>query len=209
MSKDKSQKSGMLDPKRLQPDGLGRKSSLFSPESFHEDQLRKKEMNRSFVTMAQHSDVDTSGYAPRRPKVRYENTYRIEPERKFSSLTRSLMICDSVRESCLQALASYFSSFRYSSRTWIWWWLLPRLGWTFFLVLCGTCFRIELSVVWERNRSCQRLSAAPWSRNCDSSPSFSAGLRGSSLARTSWTCVPVHLAEDVWGPASRSFGSCL
>lgn len=84
MSKDKSQKSGMLDPKRLQPDGLGRKSSLFSPESFHEDQLRKKEMNRSFVTMAQHSDVDTSGYAPRRPKVRYENTYRIEPERKFS-----------------------------------------------------------------------------------------------------------------------------
>ena len=85
MSKDKSQKSGMLDPNRLQPgDATARKSSLFSKESFHEDMLKRKEMNRSVVVISQHSEADTAGYAPRRPKVRYENTYRIEPDRKFS-----------------------------------------------------------------------------------------------------------------------------
>lgn len=61
----------------------GRQSSLFSRESFHEEMLKRKESNRSYATIAQHADAEQ--IAPKRPKVRYENTYHMEPSRKFKA----------------------------------------------------------------------------------------------------------------------------
>ena len=72
MSKEKS--SGHLAP-------LGGRSSVFSRESFHEEMLKKREANRSIIMISQALGGDDG--TTRRPKVRFENTYRMEPPRKF------------------------------------------------------------------------------------------------------------------------------
>lgn len=59
-----------------------KQSSLFSRESFHEDQMKKREGNRSVIALAQEPEEQV---AATKPKVLYENTYKLQPERKFHS----------------------------------------------------------------------------------------------------------------------------
>ena len=66
-----------------------RRSSLFSKESFHEEMLKKKEANRSVISLAQQPD---EGITQARPKVLYENTYRLQPNCKFQSTAAQAII---------------------------------------------------------------------------------------------------------------------
>lgn len=75
----KEKKSDSLYPPQL----LGaRQSSLFSRESFHDEMMKKREANRSVVALAQQPDEQTMA---NKPKVLYENSYKLQPERKFQS----------------------------------------------------------------------------------------------------------------------------
>lgn len=63
---------------------LARDSSLFSTASFHEHMMKKKDSNRSVVELAQQPGQGEQ--APRRrQRVFYENTYQLEPKRKFEA----------------------------------------------------------------------------------------------------------------------------
>lgn len=72
--------SGLLAPQTLG----ARKSSLFSRENFEEEQLKKREGNQSVISMA-HQPSDSDPATRTKPKVLYENTYQLEPVRKFRS----------------------------------------------------------------------------------------------------------------------------
>ena len=67
----------MADAKTSQ---MIRDSSLFSTASFHEQMRRNKESNRSVVALAQEPGEQAS---KKKPRLRYENTYKLEPEKKF------------------------------------------------------------------------------------------------------------------------------
>ena len=64
---------------------LARESSLFSTASFHEHMKKKDSSSTSVLAMAQgpnHSDITNS---KKRPRLVYENTYKLEPAVKFES----------------------------------------------------------------------------------------------------------------------------
>jgi len=77
---------------------LPKDSSLFSQASFHENMLKKREMNRSFVALAQEPGGDTSR---KKPRLVYENTYQLEPHRKFEA-SKVKTIIDQTLESQLK-----------------------------------------------------------------------------------------------------------
>lgn len=85
---EKKSNTNLLVPQ--QQSGL-RRSSLFSKESFHEEMLKKREGNRSVVSLAQQPD-EVSAQA--RPKVLYENSYRLQPSCKFQSTAAQTVIND-------------------------------------------------------------------------------------------------------------------
>lgn len=63
---------------------LARESSLFSTASFHE--MRKKDSSStSVVAMAQGPGYSDTMSTKKRPKLIYENTYKLEPTVKFES----------------------------------------------------------------------------------------------------------------------------
>lgn len=74
-----ARESGLLAPNMLG----GRNSSLFSREAFQDELAKKRHGNRSVVSMAHQPDTDPA--TKTRPKVLYENTYKLEPPRKFRS----------------------------------------------------------------------------------------------------------------------------
>ena len=60
---------------------LAKDSSLFSTASFHEHMKRKDTSSRSVLALGQEPES-----APKRkPRHIYENTYKLEPERKFQA----------------------------------------------------------------------------------------------------------------------------
>ena len=75
---------------------LARESSLFSTASFHEHMRKKTESTKSIVAMSQ--EPPESGP---RPKAMYENTYQLEPKKKFQA-GRVKAIIDEVLEAQLK-----------------------------------------------------------------------------------------------------------
>ncbi len=63
---------------------LARDSSLFSTASFHEHMLKKRESNRSVVAMS-HEPGQGDQASRKKPRTYYENTYKLEPNRKFEA----------------------------------------------------------------------------------------------------------------------------
>ncbi len=65
---------------------LARDSSLFSTASFHEHMMKKRESqsNRSVVALAQEPGQGEQG-SRRKPRIHFENTYHLEPKRKFEA----------------------------------------------------------------------------------------------------------------------------
>ena len=106
MAKTNKSQAGIADTSRLMPQMTERKSSLFSKESFHEEMLKRKEANRSYSTLAQQSDADA--FNSKRPKVRYENTYRMEPEKQFRSSEAEAII--------KEVLEQYLKEEKYDSK---------------------------------------------------------------------------------------------
>lgn len=86
MSTQKERSNSLIVPQQSLG---GRKSSLFSRDSFHEGMLKKKEGNRSVVSLAQQPDDHTP---TTKPKFLYENTYQLEPKRKFPSAAAQAII---------------------------------------------------------------------------------------------------------------------
>ena len=61
---------------------LARGSSLFSQASFHEHMMRKKDSSRSVLAMA--NDPGEVSHK-RKPRLTFENTYKLEPSEKFQA----------------------------------------------------------------------------------------------------------------------------
>lgn len=74
---------------------MGRDSSLFSTSSFHEHMKKRASSSTSILAMAQNPADST--YSRRRPRLVYENTYKLEPESKFET-DKVKKIIDSVLE---------------------------------------------------------------------------------------------------------------
>ena len=82
-----------------QPSLLPRDSSLFSTASFHDNMMKKRELNRSFVAQAQEPGGEQT--SRRKPRLVYENTYQLEPNRKFEA-SKVKTIIDETLESHLK-----------------------------------------------------------------------------------------------------------
>ena len=73
-----------------------RQSSLFSRESFQEEMMKKREANRSVVCMSQQPEPEQGMKG--KPKVLYENTYQLDPKRKFQSSAAQEIIKDTLEK---------------------------------------------------------------------------------------------------------------
>ena len=78
---------------------LARESSLFDTASFHEAMVKKKESNRSVVSLAQEPNAEPN--SKRKPRIIYENSFHLEPARRFEA-GRVRTILEEVLESHLR-----------------------------------------------------------------------------------------------------------
>ena len=78
---------------------LGRDSSLFSTASFHEHMKKRESSSTSVLAMAQGPGSEQT--SKKRPKLIYENSYKLEPPVKFES-DKVKNIIESVLESQLK-----------------------------------------------------------------------------------------------------------
>ena len=70
---------------------LARGSSLFLQASFHEYMMRKKDSSRSVLAMANDPGEVTH---KRKPRLTYENTYQLEPKKRFQACKAKEIIED-------------------------------------------------------------------------------------------------------------------
>lgn len=92
--------SGLLAPSQL----AANRSSLFSKENFEEEEKKKRDVlgSRSILSMAQRPTDSDPSLKQTKPKVLYENTYQLEPVRKFRS-SEAKAIIQKVLETTLQS----------------------------------------------------------------------------------------------------------
>lgn len=80
---------------------LGRDSSVFSTASFHEHMKKRDSSTTSVLAMAQGPGISENPSKMKRPKLVYDNSYRLEPHMKFES-DKVRDIIESVLESQLK-----------------------------------------------------------------------------------------------------------